>query len=250
MPEREAAPIRETNVKLKPDAYMPFRGASSPLMYIVITGVNALAAPLPMTWVRRFAYPRLRRTNQSMRWTRVIVDGYLVSIIALEATALFLARPGGNALPVAIAIYGLWDLLVATLRDLLINPSLHRDQEGPFLLVQDPIRWFALFLTAPIQAILCFAILYVHFAEAVESVFLTHPGNALYFSFRTFLTLDTSSVTPGSSTTGQVLVATELVFFALILTAKLPLAIALTRAKGGGGAANDAEDEQSTSRAA
>jgi hypothetical protein len=226
---------------LKPDAYMPFRGASSPLMYIVIATVNALAAPLPMTWVRRFVYPLLRRSSSTLGWTRVIVDGYLVALIALETAALFLARPDGSVLAPIIAIYGLWDLLVATLRDLLINPSLHRDQDGPFLLVQDPIRWFALFLAAPAQAILCFAVLYVHFADAIGGSFLTHPGNALYFSFRTFLTLDSSSIIPVSSAVGKVLVAVELAFFAMILTVKLPLAIALTRAKGGGGAADNAQ---------
>lgn len=218
---------------------MRFKGVSSPLMYVVIGLVNLLAAILPMTWVRRLLFPWLRRSSATFVWTRVIVDAYLVLIIAVEVVALCRARPGGNWIWPIIAIYGLWDLLVATLRDLLINPSLHRDQDGPFLLVQDPIRWFALFPTAPAQIVLCFAILYVQFADVLHSPFLADGGNAFYYSSVVSLTIGSSAVTPESSGLGKVLVVAELVFIVTILTAKLPLAIALTRAKSGGGAARE-----------
>ncbi|WP_144118429.1 ion channel [Catellatospora sichuanensis] len=230
---------KATALPLAPDAFMRLRNVSSPLMYVLIGLVNLLAAPLPMTWMRRFVFPYLRSSARRIFWTRVIIDGYLVLVIGIEALALYLAKPASSIAFVAIAIYGLWDLLVATLRDLLINPSKHRDKDGHFLLVQDPIRWFALFPTAPAQAVICFAILYVHFANDMGSTFLADSSNALYYSLSVFLTLGSEVVTPENTSIGQVLVGAELLFFVTILTAKLPLAIALTRAKGGGGAANN-----------
>jgi hypothetical protein len=227
------------SVALAPDAFMKVESASSPIMFVIIWIVNLMAAALPMTWVRRFVFPYLRSTHRRMFWTRFIVDAYLVLIIAIEVAALALARPDGPLIFPILAVYGLWDLLVATLRDLIINPSKHRDKDGPFLLVQDPIRWFALFPTAPAQAILCFAVLFVHFSHAMGSAFLEGATNALYFSFCTFFTVGSSAVTPDTTLIGQVLVAAEIVFFVTILTTKLPLAIALTRAKSGGGAADN-----------
>lgn len=104
--EASGTTTREGN-PLQPDAYMHLSRASSPLMVVLIGGVNTLAAVLPMTWVRRYVFPRLRRTERGLAATRLITDCYLVGILTIEFAALMTVHPNASWIYPAIALYGL-----------------------------------------------------------------------------------------------------------------------------------------------
>ena len=193
-----------------------------------------------MTWVRVFVFPRLRRSKKTVGYTKLLVDLYIVALLGVEiATLCFWAHPGVALWCKAIAAFGLIDVLGATCRDLIVASSLHEDDDGPFILVQDPIRWLLLMPLSALQVVICFAILYLSFGAEFEKTPIDNPMMAVYYSLVTFTTLGYGDITPKSSSAiGQFLVSAELVGFITFLAVKLPIAVAITRVRGGGGASS------------
>jgi len=148
-----------------------------------------------MTWVRVFVFPRLRRSKKTVGYTKLLVDLYIVALLGVEiATLCFWAHPGVALWCKAIAAFGLIDVLGATCRDLIVASSLHEDDDGPFILVQDPIRWLLLMPLSALQVVICFAILYLSFGAEFEKTPIDNPMMAVYYSLVTFTTLGYGSV--------------------------------------------------------
>lgn len=225
-------------IPLKPDAFMRIQANGSPLFWAATASINVVLALSPMTWIRVFFFPYLRRHAHTVTFTKVIVDVYVGGLLAVETVTLcFFTQPGSGWTCKALAIFGLVDVVAATLRDLIVASSLHSDDDGPYILVQDPIRWLVMMPLSVMQVIVCFAILYLSYGSQFEGVAINTPLTAIYYSLVTFTTLGYGEITPkGDSRIGQILISAQLVASIMFLLGKLPIAVAITRVRGGGGA--------------
>ena len=226
------------NLTLKPDAFMVLRWNGSFILLIYGLLTNVLLLLCPLTYVRHFLFPTLRRNPKTIAITKLIVDSYVLSLLSVQAVLLFcVATPEAHRWIVVVAIFSLVDVLGSTLLDILIAPSLHEDASGHFVLVQDPIRWFVMAPLSVLQVVLGFALLFRSYAGHFHGAGgpLTDPLSALYFSAVTIATVGYGDITPNSdSSIGQILVLTEILYFFFFILMKLPLALSIARVRGGG----------------
>lgn len=221
---------------LKNDAFMRLRGADS--LVVLFAGLlsNLLLGVAPLTYLRHWKFPEWRNDPHRIRYTKLAVELWTFFLLGLETFILFVAvRPGGPWIWPALAIWGLVDVFGATLRDLVIASSLHRDEEGPYILVQDPIRWMLMVPLTLLQVVLCHGILFLSAGARFGPHPITDPVSALYQSLVTFTSLGYGDYIPNAGdTVAKLIVISELSFFLLFLAIKLPLALSIVRVRGGG----------------
>jgi len=203
--------------------FAPFNWSSgSIIIWLASLLTNILIAFSPLTWIEYYYFQPRKR--ESPLW---LVEVWI--IILLLVLAITLADGQSSVVCWVIAIYGLVDVLGATLRDLVVAPQVHRDSKGGYLLIRNRIRWLLLVPLNVGQIILCFAILLLYYGDQFKPQ-ISDPLTALYQSALTFTTLGYGDFTPKASA-GQIIVSLELAFFILFLGIKLPIAISVIRIK-------------------
>jgi hypothetical protein len=207
---------KDENIILKPDAFIKIRWDNSLVLLFAGILTNLILLMCPMTLIRKFMFPLLRRDPGLIKYTKLIIEFYVFLLIFLEAITLFcFARPDFHWICIGVAIFGLWDVLGATLRDIIIASSIHKDGDGPYILVQDPIRWLLMMPMSILQVILCFAILFLCFGNHFGPNAITEPVTAFYQSIMTFTTLGYGDITPiHDCYIGKIIIVSELIFLA------------------------------------
>jgi len=226
----------EPRLILKDDAFMP--GGWHDSIVIMLAGIliNMLVSVSPMTHVRRRKFPEWRNDPRRISYTKLAIELWTFFLLALETTLLaFIVSPRCHWIWVVVAAWCLVDVLGAAFRDVVVASSLHRDREGPFILVQDPVRWLLMAPLGLLQVVLCHAILFLCFGQEFGPKPITDPLTALYQSMVTFTTLGFGDYVPQQGAVGaKLVIISELSCFMVFVATKLPLAVAITRVRGGG----------------
>jgi len=164
--------------------------------------------------------------------TEAAVDLTLLIVLALQVLALRVLAPADGylfGLAILIAAFGLWNALGGMLLDVVVAPSLHRDEQGGYILVRGMGRWLLLGVVNATLIVMSFAVLYrcagQHFRPEI-----TDSMTAVYQSALTFTTLGYGDFTPtGDSWKPKAIVLGELLYFIMFLTIRLPAAVSSIR---------------------
>jgi hypothetical protein len=159
----------------------------------------------------------------------VLTEVWVLVILLVQIIALFLFDTSDFAL-VFVGIYGLFDILIATIRDLFVGPQLAEPKDGYLhISVKDSLRWLILAILNVLQMVLCFAILFLYSGLQFNPS-ISDPVTALYQSALTFTTLGYGEITPVSNIAKWIVIF-ELAFFILFIGLKFPVAISMFRVK-------------------
>lgn len=148
-------------------------------------------------------------------------------LFQLCAQVTFLYHYHGNRMSLIIAIYILVDILGIAMRDLIIAPQIHRDDEGGFILIRHRRRWLLLAFSNAIQIVASFAMIFLYYGKQFEP-YIKDPVTAIYQSALTFSTLGYGEIKP-ICTEGKIIVSIELFYFLFFLVGKLPTAVSVIR---------------------
>jgi len=91
------------------------------------------------------------------------IDAFILVFLVIEVIVLMIHPM--NCFMLFIGIYGLIDVLSATLRDVILSPSIHQDANGRYIKIRDSRRWILLTILNIFQVIICFSIIYLCFGS-------------------------------------------------------------------------------------
>ncbi len=201
--------------------FAPLKWSGSIVVWVGSLLTNILVSLSLLTWIESYLKWRGR---YSPLW---LVEVWVIILLVLQTFTLVYGK--SSLFSMVVAIYGLVDVLGATLRDVVVALQIHSDSKGGYILVRDRLRWLLFVPLNVAEVILCFAILFLYYGNAFNPQ-ICDPLTALYQSALTFTTLGYGDFTP-TDRAGQIIVSLELAFFIVFLAAKLPIAISVIRIK-------------------
>jgi len=201
--------------------FAPWKWSGSIVVWIGSLLTNILISLSPLTWIESYLQ---RRGRYSPLW---LAEVWVIILLFLQAFILVYGQ--SSRFSMVVAIYGLLEVLGATLRDVVVAPQIHHNSEGSYIPVRDRLRWLLFVPLHIAEVILCFAILFLYYGNAFNPQ-IYDPLTALYQSALTFTTLGYGDFTP-TDRAGQIIVSLELAFFIVFLAVKLPIAISVIRIK-------------------
>lgn len=200
--------------------FAPLRGSGSLIILIASILTNVLLVFCLLRWIYLLFF---RKCEPPKRLAEV----WVISLLVLQLYILFYYRkPDGYMW--LVGVYGLIDVLGATLGNIVVSLRLYHDDEGGFIQVRDRLRWLLMALLNLVQVVVCFAMLFMYYGDQFIPR-IEEPLMALYHAL-TFTTLGQGDIRPACGT-GRVIVCLELFFFLIFVAIKLPIAISVVRVK-------------------
>ncbi|KAF0122369.1 MAG: hypothetical protein FD151_787 [bacterium] len=204
--------------------FAPMKWKGSIVLVVAGTLVNLFTILSLFSWVRYFL------ARYKKRYSAWIAEAWVILLISLLAFGLIINNEGNVKWWVLIcAVYVLIDSMGANIRDVVIAPIHYKDQDGPYISVDNGTRWIIMAFLNVIEVILCFAILFLHYGHQFFP-WIEEPMTAIYFSAVTFITVGYGDIKPIYSFT-KMLVCGEIFCFIILLVIKLPAAISILRIK-------------------
>ena len=217
--------------------FAPLTWNRSVIIWISSFLTNILSSLSLMVWVEKcFQW----RKKERPPW---FPELWVIFLLVSQIIMLFYGKSWKSAMWAmwVIAVYGLIDVLAATLRDVVLAPQIHRDKKGGYIKVRGRTRWLHMAALNVIEVLTCFAILMLYFGSEFEPCILD-PITAFYQSILTFTTLGYGDIR-ASGGTGQIIVIWELIFFLIFLAIKVPIAVSVIRVKSALESKEDREKE-------
>lgn len=218
--------------------FLRIKWEGSLVVLLVQLFYNALATLSLFNWIV-FFYERKKnkhiQDNQvNFRMPMLFIDIYVFTLLLAE-TFVFLFGER-SLLMILLGIYGLIDILCTTLRDVILSPSIHKDEDGSYIEIRHSERWIYMAMINVFQVILCFAMIIYFFGEVYPdgtcnfNIEIDSKLTAIYYSFVSFTTVGFGEIHPVVDI-GKVIISLELVYFILLVLIKFPIAINLFRIK-------------------
>jgi hypothetical protein len=215
---------------------IPLKWNNSIVLFIGHLLYNIIAVLSVFTWVVYFyESSQSKKVNQSVRIPMIGVEIYVLLLLFIEICSLLIQDR--SLVFIILALYGLIDILVATLRDVILSPAINKEKSGePFISIRNPERWFLMTLINISQTIVCFSILIFQIGSHYPdgscnfNIEIENSLSALYYSMVTFCTVGYGDIYPVQPL-GKYIVIAELAFFVLLFLLKLPIALSLFKVK-------------------